>query len=318
MNHLNIKKIFFSTTTHPAENAALEESMLYQAEKDSSSYLLIYRNTPCVVMGKFQNPWLESNLGFLRQHQIPLMRRISGGGCVFHDLENINFAMIAPKKNYIPEKILQEFIFFLTTDFNIDLKLGEKFDLLCDGKKVSGSAMRQTKDKVLHHFTMLIDSDLLFLSQALRPTLPKEWLQTSALSSRRSKVVNLKSICPRMNSVSFLKYFRQKMQVDTCCEDLQYVPSAHLSALAQKYQSWDFTFGATPSFVFCPPHFPLIFSCSAGQIISIKNHQHQEFLQAPIKLDESWASRPNQQLMFVEEGSQSSILEVMQLFMIGS
>ena len=184
-------RIRFDSTFDPYQHLALEHHYLYE-DKDieQSPVLLIYRNDPSVVFGNFQNPWQECDIPFCMKNNIKMVRRFSGGGCVYHDLGNINFCYISSKSADAKTKLTNLLVLFFKKN-EVSLSIGDKSDLLLNGHKISGSAFRETKNASLHHCTLLFNTDLLKLKSALNSKLKQSQIMTKALPSRRSEVADL-------------------------------------------------------------------------------------------------------------------------------
>ena len=182
--------VYLSESHNPFFHLAVEEWLLREQQEES---WLFYRNAPCVVVGRFQNPWKESDLGWMQAEGIPLVRRPSGGGTVWHDLGNVNFCHVGPLKGFHRDRallVVQEKLKAL----GVDVSINARHDLVVpqtDGttRKVSGSAYKQTKDRSLHHGTLLLEGDLDKLERAL--TTQVKLLSTKSIPSVRSKVMNL-------------------------------------------------------------------------------------------------------------------------------
>ncbi len=177
--------IFISTLHNPYQNLALEHALFQNTQAPS---LFLYVNTPCVVIGRAQNPWIEANLAYMQQRQIPLLRRQSGGGTVVHDLGNLNFSFMSPTAHYDKQQHLR-IVLKALHDLGIPATVNERHDLMLQGKKISGSAFRETRDHCFHHGTLLIESDLPALREALAA--PPLKIKTNAVPSVRSAVMNL-------------------------------------------------------------------------------------------------------------------------------
>jgi lipoate-protein ligase A len=201
--------VLCSERTCVFENLALEEWLLRHAlEKHHVSHvLLLYRNSPSVVIGRNQNPWTETNLWLLAQLEAAdgsissggtnalvqpfLARRFSGGGAVVHDLGNLNFSFISPKSDFNRRGNVEWLANTLRGAFrDLHLEINQRNDILCDGFKVSGSAYRLTGDVALHHGTLLIRSDLGRLRGLLTPTTRSESSGIAA-AHRRHAVAKL-------------------------------------------------------------------------------------------------------------------------------
>ena len=181
-------KFYQSTFFDPASNLALEEFLFNRTEEE---YLLIYRNQNSVVCGKHQNPVAEINTGFLRENNIPLHRRFSGGGTVFHDLGNINFSFItsgASTRVIDFVKYANGIIGFLKSK-GIKAGLSDRNDILLNGKKITGHAAHSKGNRALHHGTLLFDANLALLSGCLKSNRDK--FKSRAVKSVPSRVTNL-------------------------------------------------------------------------------------------------------------------------------
>ena len=177
-----------SSNTNPYFNLASEEYLLKCRREE---IFLLYRNSPCIVVGKHQNTLAEINLPFVQERAIPVARRISGGGTVFHDLGNLNFAFITNEKegelvNY--RKATGPVIEAMRL-MGLEVHLGKRNELLLNGLKISGTASHVYKQRVLHHGTLLFSSEMENLSSALNTA--RNSFSDRAVKSVRSKVTNI-------------------------------------------------------------------------------------------------------------------------------
>lgn len=236
--------------TDPAWNLALDEYLLTAFTDEA---LTLWRNGPSVIIGKNQNAMEEIDLDFVRTHQIPVVRRLTGGGAVFHDLGNINYTLVQACQagdfnNYA--KFTRPIVDFLAT-LGVQAELSGRNDLLIDGQKFSGNAQAVRGGRILHHGTLLFSADLSRLTGALRPQPVK--LESKGVKSVSSRVTNLAGHLPRpMEVTEFLGRLRAYM--------LQTVPglrpytltAADRSAVdalrAEKYDAWAWNFGAAPKY----------------------------------------------------------------------
>ncbi len=178
---------------NPAINLAIEEFAVRQLP-DSHSYLFIYRNAPSVIIGKHQNILLEAHLPFCWEHQIPVLRRLSGGGAVFHDLGNLNFSFVTnySLQNFNRYRQFLKPIVAYFKRFKVELTIDERSNLRLNGKKVSGNAQFTSRKRLLSHGTLLVNSDLTMLRRVLKSRLRhSQIVQTKATASVRSRVTNI-------------------------------------------------------------------------------------------------------------------------------
>ena len=195
-------KFSFLKTTDPYLNLAIEEYLLKYSDEE---YFLLWQNEPTVVIGKNQNAFAEINIEYTKNHGIHIARRITGGGAVYHDLGNINYSYISNQKgseiNF--EKFSRPIIKALF-EMGVDAKLSGRNDIMIGEKKISGNAQTHFENRVLHHGTLLYDSDLDVLSSAL--LVDKKKIETKAIKSTKSRVTNIKSFLPEGTTVFDLIY----------------------------------------------------------------------------------------------------------------
>lgn len=181
-------RIFFQPTTDPAFNLAVEEYLLYHTKDDC---LMLWRNDKSIIVGKNQNTAAEINRAFISEHQIPVIRRLTGGGAVFHDLGNLNYTFIRrhARDSFNDFALFSKPVVEALQSLGVPATLSGRNDLLADGKKFSGNAQVAYGDSVLHHGTLLFSSDMDFLSQALNVHPLK--VKSKGVASVRSRVTNL-------------------------------------------------------------------------------------------------------------------------------
>ena len=188
--------IFESTSFDPYYNLALEKYLLDSVAPDAC-ILYLWQNENTVVIGRNQNPWAECAVSRLEEDQVKLARRLSGGGAVFHDLGNLNFTFLVSEENYDLDRQLSV-IELMCLSFGISAARSGRNDILVDGKKFSGNAFFTSKGRSYHHGTLLINADTTKMSQYLNPSKAK--LSAKGVASVRSRVVNLKELCPSLTT----------------------------------------------------------------------------------------------------------------------
>lgn len=173
----------------PYLNHAIEEHLMNKLDDDC---FMLWQNSPCVLLGRNQNAYLEVNMDYARAHNIKIVRRITGGGTVFNDNGNFNFTFISSSNNHS----FADFTRFTQPIINALRKQGVpaefhgRNDLVIDGKKFSGNAQCKVKDKILHHGTLLFGSDIEALGEALNVNYLK--LQSKSIASAKNRVTNIK------------------------------------------------------------------------------------------------------------------------------
>ena len=186
-------KLLILKTTDPYRNLAIEEYLFLHSDDD---VFMLWQNEPTVVIGKNQNAYAEIDFDFVRKNGVHIARRITGGGAVYHDLGNVNYSFISTQRG----KEGLDFAYFTApmiealSALGVQAELSGRNDLLVDGKKFSGNAQHASGDRVLHHGTLLFDSDLEALSSALH--VDEEKLRARAIRSVRSRVTNLRPYLP--------------------------------------------------------------------------------------------------------------------------
>ncbi len=184
-----IKKADFleSNSTFPYYNLALEEYLLDHVAEDQI-ILYLWQNKHTVVIGKNQNSWKECKIRELEESGGHLVRRLSGGGAVYHDLGNLNFTFLVPTKLYDLEKQM-EVILRAVRLLGLQAEKSGRNDILLNGMKFSGNAFLERGSKSYHHGTLMVDVNLADLQKYLNVDLEK--LKSNAVDSVRARVTNL-------------------------------------------------------------------------------------------------------------------------------
>ncbi|MBN2814917.1 MAG: lipoate--protein ligase family protein, partial [Bacteroidales bacterium] len=177
-----------SEITDPYYNLATEEYLLRQLHDD---VFMLWISRPVIVVGKHQNALAEINYRFVSDNHIDVARRLTGGGAVFHDEGNVNFAFIRagePGRLVDFNAFIEPVTAFLQT-LGVEALRGPKNEILVNGLKISGNAEHVYKNRVLHHGTLLYQSNLDRLRQSLKPSGGR--YIDKAVQSNRSSVTNL-------------------------------------------------------------------------------------------------------------------------------
>lgn len=234
----------------PYFNLAADEFLL---RNSADEYFILSINERSVITGKHQIPHRETDTRFVTENKIPVIRRISGGGTVFHDPGNLNFSFILNStegKQIDFRKYTLPVISFLNS-LAIDARFEGKNDLKVGGLKISGNAEHVFRNRVLHHGTLLFNADLEFMKKCIR----KETTvyETRAVSSNPSPVTNLAGM---LGTVRDTPHFRDLMlewflayQPGSCKSSLSDNEIGQISELAEtRYKSWEWTYAYGPAY----------------------------------------------------------------------
>ena len=240
-------------STNPHFNLAAEEYLLHQR---SENVVFLYSNVPSVIIGKHQNAFDECQVRYCNDLDIKIVRRLSGGGTVFHGPGNLNFCFIKngkDKSKLIDFKKHLEPVNAFLHSIGIPSVYSGRNDLLVDGYKISGNAehVYSKAKRVIHHGTLLFDADLKTLHKSISP---KQHIQfeTHAVKSVRSKVRNIKeSLSDDMTFESFTEKMYSFLSAYYNAEVYRFTPSeiSEIESLSEtKYETWEWNFGYSPKF----------------------------------------------------------------------
>lgn len=237
-------------STDPYFNLALEE---YLFKKTDDDVFMLWQNHNAIVIGKHQNTYREINLDFVNSKGVDVVRRLSGGGTVYHDLGNLNFTFI---QNGQRDKLV-DFTRFVTPiieclkEMGLDASQGKRNEILLSGLKISGNAEHTFKSRVLHHGTLLFNSNLDILVESLKVN-PFKY-RDKAIQSVQSKVTNISDHLDDTWDLSkFREFLLGKMMEKLDVEELhvfskEVVEDIKLLA-EEKYQTWKWNFGYSPNY----------------------------------------------------------------------
>ncbi len=243
-------KFILNEFTSPSFNLALEEYLLNNFTE--GEIIMLWRNEPSVIIGKNQNAYAEIDGEYVKQNNITVVRRLTGGGAVFHDLGNINYTLISDYKN----ESFGDFSRFATpiceflSQLGVSAALSGRNDITVDGVKISGTAQTVKNGRNLAHGTLLYDADISALSKALRPNTKK--LEDKAVRSVKSRVTNIKELCgSALTAEEFMKALADYFLSCKDCE-LYSLSSADIEAAKrieqEKYSKWEWNFAFSPDF----------------------------------------------------------------------
>ena len=232
----------------PFYNLAFEE-YFFKLEVINDAVLLLWQNSPAVIIGRYQNTIEEINEDFIDENNVKVVRRNTGGGAVYHDYGNLNYSFIVPsEEKKIDFETFTKPVIDALREMGIEASLSGRNDLVVDDKKFSGNAQYTYNGRLLHHGTLLFDADLEALDKALK--MKKGKIESKSIKSVKSKVTNLKP------------YFEENIDIDQFKEKIlehfyraenltEYHVTAedreNIEAIAdKKYRTWKWTYGESP------------------------------------------------------------------------
>ncbi|ASS93626.1 lipoate--protein ligase [Peribacillus simplex] len=238
--------------TDPRINLAIEEYALKHLNIDET-YLLFYINRPSIIIGRNQNTIEEINADYVDGNGITVVRRLSGGGAVYHDLGNLNFSFITRDDGdsfHNFKKFTQPVVETLEK-LGIHAELSGRNDILAEGKKISGNAMFSTKGRMFSHGTLLFQSEMDHIVSALK--VKKDKIESKGIKSIRSRVGNIADFLKEPMSVEeFRSYLLQNIFKDSG-KVTEYVltetdwEKIHKIS-EERYQNWEWNYGKSPKF----------------------------------------------------------------------
>jgi len=236
---------------NPFYNLAFEEYVL--RNRTDGDYLLLWQNDNTIVIGQNQNTEAEINRTFVEDHGIHVVRRSTGGGTVYHDLGNLNYSFITDSgdaSRLTMDRFTKPIVSVLQ-QLGLDAEASGRNDILIEGKKVSGTAQRLMGKRILHHGTLLFDSNPDMISGALH--VDPEKFRSKSTKSVRSRVGNIRSFLQSdMDLKTFWSYLKDHLADSGMVSDM--LTDQELAAVKElensKYNTWEWNFGRSPKYDF--------------------------------------------------------------------
>jgi len=231
---------------------AIEEYCLKHLDPEET-YLLFYINQPSIIIGKNQNTIEEINTKYVDENGIIVVRRLSGGGAVYHDLGNLNFSFITKDdgNSFHNFKKFTEPVVAALKKLGVDAELSGRNDLMANGRKISGNAQFSTKGRMFSHGTLLFDSEIEHVVSALK--VKKDKIESKGIKSIRSRVANISEFLDqKMTTVEFRSMLLRYI-FDTEGEIPEYKLTEKdweiINQISkERYQNWDWNYGKSPKF----------------------------------------------------------------------
>lgn len=239
--------------TDPRINLAIEEYVLRNMDIEKDDFLLFYINQPSIIIGKNQNTIEEINTDYVEDNGIIVVRRLSGGGAVYHDLNNLNFSFLTKDDgnsfhNY--KKFTQPVVDALAK-LGVNAELSGRNDIMAEGRKVSGNAQYATKGRMFSHGTLLFNTDVDAVASALK--VKKDKIESKGIKSVRSRVGNISDYLKEPMNV---EEFRMEIlkSIFGGEENIQYYDLTEQDwekihqISKERYQTWEWNYGKSPRF----------------------------------------------------------------------
>ena len=272
--------ILQSSSQDVYRNLAIEEYLMEQVV-DRGPVLFLWQSDCAVVMGKNQNPWRECRLDLMRKEGVPLARRLSGGGTVYHDAGNLNYGVIVDRTQYHEEQAYEMVLSALET-FGVRAQKTGKSNLSVNGLKFSGNAFCFRKGRALHHGTLLLNTDLKRLNRYLGSI--SDSIETRAIRSVPAEVANLDLEVDTVSAAlqdSFQSVYGDGRIYRLLERDIE---RSTLQTLIENQESDDWKYGVTPKFTIESQGHRL--EVVKGVVVSANGPQSGHFLNAPFSLTE--------------------------------
>jgi lipoate-protein ligase A len=247
----NMKFINNQGITDPRINLAIEEYCLKNLDINES-YLLFYINQPSIIIGKNQNTIEEINTKYIDENGIVVVRRLSGGGAVYHDLGNLNYSFITKDDgdSFHNFKKFTEPVIEALNQLGVNAELSGRNDILAEGRKISGNAQFSTRGRMFTHGTLLFNTEMENVVSALN--VKKDKIESKGIKSVRSRVANISEFLKEEMTIEQFRAFilnsifnHQDITEYVLTED-DWEKINQISK--ERYQNWDWNYGKSPKF----------------------------------------------------------------------
>lgn len=238
--------------TDPTINLAIEEYALKNLDINET-YLLFYINKPSIIIGKNQNTIEEINTEYVEGNGIQVVRRLSGGGAVYHDLGNLNFSFITKDdgESFHNFRKFTEPVIEALQKLGVNAELSGRNDILAEGRKISGNAQFSTRGRMFSHGTLLFDSEMDHVVSALN--VKKDKIESKGIKSIRSRVANISEFLSDIISIEEFRSLLLKNIFGGLEEIPEYVLTEEdwekiYQLSEERYRNWDWNYGKSPKF----------------------------------------------------------------------
>lgn len=245
-------KYIVNNSHDPAYNIALE-AYAFRELAALDEIFILWINEPAIIIGKHQNTIEEINKAFTDEHGIHVVRRLSGGGAVYHDLNNLNYTIISNKSDEgaFDFKTFSKPVIDTLANLGVKAEFTGRNDLEIDGKKFCGNAQAYYKGRMMHHGCLLFDVDMSVLGQALKVS--KDKIESKGVKSVRARVTNIVDELPEKITVQeFSDALLNQMKKEYPDMDEYVLTDEDLSAIQklrdEQFATWDWTYGQAPDY----------------------------------------------------------------------
>lgn len=238
--------------TDPRINLAIEEFALKNLDVNNT-YLLFYINEPSIIIGKNQNTIEEINTEYVEKNGIHVVRRLSGGGAVYHDLGNLNFSFITKDDgdSFMNFQKFTKPVIQALEKIGVKAEMKGRNDILVEGRKVSGNAQFATRGRMFSHGTLMFDSEIENVVSALK--VRKDKIESKGIKSIRSRVANISEFLSEKMTIEAFKQLLLRNIFEGADEIPEYILTdddwKKIHEISEKrYKSWDWNYGKSPQF----------------------------------------------------------------------
>lgn len=240
-----------NTSTDPAYNIALEE-FCFKELKQFDKIFILWINEPAIIVGKHQNTQAEINTRFVQENGIHVVRRITGGGAVYHDLNNLNYTIISNEEegeNDFDFRTFSQPVIETLAGLGVKAEFSGRNDITIDGKKICGNAQAYVGNRVMHHGCLLFNTDLSVLAKALEVS--KDTVDSKGVKSVRSRVDNILPNLPVKITVhefadKILAQMKHKFPEMSAYHFSEAEKQGIERSRQEKFGNWEWTYGHNP------------------------------------------------------------------------
>lgn len=242
-----------SDSTDPTFNLALEQYVFDQMDP-THEYLMFWQNDNSIIIGKNQNTLAEINSHYVKEHHIRVVRRLSGGGAVYHDMGNLNFTFIADNNDNsgMDLKKFSARVAKALHRLDIPAEVHGRNDILIQGRKFSGNAQYIKNGRIMHHGTLMFNSDLGVLGEALNVSGSK--IESKGIKSIKSRVTNISEHLKKPMTLSDFKQHLTDCLLPGDCSRIYKLTAYDITRIEklqqEVYATWEWNYGLSPDFRF--------------------------------------------------------------------